>query len=124
MLRFLLDEHIYPDVATTVTTLRQEIDVVSMGAWQGGTYIGQDDASIIAAAYDEGLALVTFDQATIPPLLVDHGTRYVPHAGVIFASTRTLPANDIGGIARALVRVWDEFGDLDWTNRVVYLAST
>ena len=124
MLRFLLDEHISPHVVPAVTTLRQEVDVVIMGAWQGGTHIGQDDASIIAAAYEEGLALVTFDQATIPLLLVDRGARGVPHAGVIFASTRTIPANDIGGIAHALVRVWDEFGDLDWTNRVVYLAST
>lgn len=95
-----------------------------MGAWQGGTYIGQDDAAIIAAAYEEGLTLVSFDQATIPPLLVDRGARGVSHAGVIFASTRTIPANDVGGIARALVGVWDAFGDLDWTNRIVYLAST
>jgi hypothetical protein len=44
------------------------------------------------------------------------------HGGVIFVDQRTLAPNDSGGLIRALVRVWEELGALDWTDRVLFLT--
>ena len=122
MPRFLLDEHISPDVVAAMQSLRPHIDVVSMRQWEEGQYLGADDSIVLARAYEQKLTLVTYDQKTIPPLLVYWAQRDIPHAGVVFASTHTIPTSDIGAIARALAQVWQTQGDLDWVNRVVYLT--
>ncbi len=124
MLRFLLDEHLSPDLVAAVQTLQAEIVVISLPEWGKGRYVGADDRTILAAAYEQGLTLVTYDQKTIPPLLVAWGERATPHAGVVFGSIHTIPTSDIGSLAlaRALVRLWRRDADLDWTNQVAYLT--
>lgn len=124
MLQFLLDEHVSPRVAEAVQAIRPEIVVMSINAWEDGQYVGQDDSAILIRAYERGFTLVTYDQATIPPLLVSSGERGTSHAGVIFASSRSIPTSDIGSIARALVRMWDQQRELDWTNRIAYIVRS
>jgi hypothetical protein len=68
------------------------------------------------------MTLVTYDQATIPPLLQVWGEQGISHAGVILVNRRTIAPNDFGGLIRALTRLWDRAEGLDWTNRMVYLA--
>jgi hypothetical protein len=67
--------------------------------------------------------LVTFDQRTIVPLLRVWGQGGVAHGGVIFLSSPTFVATDVGGIARALVRLWDDAGAHDWTDSALYLQG-
>ena len=124
MLRFLLDEHLSPEIVSAVHAEHQEISVVSMNHWENGQYKGLDNGVVRAKTHEQGLTLVTYDLKTIPPLLVQWAQRGIPHAGVIFGSSHTISTSDIGAIARALIHVWLEYGDLDWTNRVTYLTRT
>ncbi len=121
MPQFLLDEHLSARIVSAVHLIRHDIAVVSLYDWEDGQYVGVADGLILAQAHEQGLTLVTYDMKTISPLLVRWGERGVPHAGVVFGDTRTIPTNDFGGIARALVRLWQEQGDLDWTNHIAYL---
>jgi hypothetical protein len=94
-----------------------------MNHWENGQYKGLDDDVVLAKAHEQGLTLVTYDLKTIPPLLVQWDQRRIPHAGVIFGSSHTIATNNIGALARALIHVWQEYGDLDRTNRVAYLTK-
>lgn len=122
MPRFLLDEHLPQGIVPAVQVLRREIVIVSIRHWEDGRFMGAADDLVLAKAREQGLTLVTYDLKTIPSLLVRWGERGVPHAGVVFGDEHTIQTRDIGGIARALVHIWEEQGDLDWTNRVAYLA--
>ena len=123
MLHLLLDEHLSDDVAVGVRAHTVDIAITSLQAWDGGIYLVAPDDAILRAAYAQGLTLVTFDHRTIVPLLADWGERGIPHGGVIFGHSRTVATNDIGRLVRALLALWRDQGDLDWTNRVVYLSS-
>jgi hypothetical protein len=123
VLRFLLDEHLSPETVNAVQAVHPEIRVASLNHWENGQYRGLDDGVILAKAHKQGLTLVTYDLKTIPPLLVQWVQRGIPHAGVIFGSSHTISTSDIGALARALIHVWQEYGDLDRTNRVAYLTK-
>lgn len=122
MLRLLLDEHLSPDIASAIQARHSDVVIDSLLHWQQGVFLSTDDSIILTTAHRHGLTLVTYDQKTILPLLVAWGEAGTLHAGVIFGSHRTLPTADIGGIARALVRLWREQAELDWSNRIVYLT--
>ncbi|MGI8967775.1 MAG: hypothetical protein ACR2GA_01555 [Chloroflexota bacterium] len=62
------------------------------------------------------MTLVTYDLRSIPPLLRAWSERSKATAGVIFVDRKSIPANDIGGLVAALIRVWDVRGAEDWTN--------
>ena len=97
---------------------------MSLHEWEDGRYVGGDDSTVLAKAYEHGLTLVTHDQTTIPPLLVYWGERGVSHAGVVFGSVHTILTSDIGAIARALVQIWHRYADRDWTNHIAYLTRS
>lgn len=122
MLRLLLDEHLSPVVAQQLTAVRPDIEIVSIYHWKGGRYEEADDDVLLRAAHEDGMTLVTYDQATIPPLLVTWGEEGTSHSGVILINRRTIAPNDFGGLIRALTRLWDRTQALDWTNRMVYLT--
>ncbi len=124
MLRLLLDEHLSPRVATQLTSHREGLQASSLHTWQAGLYLGASDARILQAASVEGLTLVTYDQRTIPPLLMEWGAQGLSHAGVIFVDTETIRPDNIGGLVRGLLRAFDELGEDDWTNRVFHLERT
>jgi hypothetical protein len=65
--------------------------------------------------------LVTYDQRTIPDLLERWALTGEVHAGVVFIDRRTLIQDDVGGLAKALIALWDTDEELDWRNRIVYL---
>jgi hypothetical protein len=44
------------------------------------------------------------------------------HTGVIFVDTLTFRPSDIGGLARALARLWSREKDADWLNRTYFLS--
>jgi|SRR4051794_15502870 hypothetical protein len=121
MLRLLLDEHLSPEIARQVRAKRSRLAIESVVTWENSLLAGAPDDLILRTACDRLWTLVTYDQATIVPLLKTWGEIGEPHGGVIFVDDRTIPSNDIGGLVRALVSVWDSEGDGDWRNAVLYL---
>jgi hypothetical protein len=121
MLRFLLDEHLDPAIAQGVRTCHAAVEIVALAQWDDGAHLGAPDDVLLRAAYAKGLTLVTFDQRTIVPLLRSWGQAGNSHGGVIFISSAAFIPNDVGGIVRALIRLWEQLGAGEWTNRAVYL---
>lgn len=123
MLSFLLDEHISPTVAEQVQLKRPEITIFALLNWQEARYLGLDDEVILKAATEAELTLVTYDQNTIPPVLVKWGEMQISHKGVIFVDYQSIPPSDFGKLVRALIKLWETQGVLDWTNRLIYLQK-
>jgi hypothetical protein len=122
VLRFLLDEHISQRVARQLTLTRPDIAIVSVHDWEGGAYLEALDDALLAAARQHGLTLVTYDQSTIPDLLKEWGEQGISHSGIIFVDDRTVARHDFGGLIRALCKVYDMLGSVDWTDRSIYLT--
>lgn len=119
MLRYLLDEHISPEVARGVSASRARIPIVSLAKWQGGGYLGVNDRVLLRAAAEHSFTLVTYDLRTIPPLLYEWGQAGISHGGVVFVDERSIAPNDIGGLVRALAGLWESEKTFDWQDRLV-----
>jgi hypothetical protein len=124
MLRFLLDEHISPDVCSIVRSRRSSIGIESIHEWRDGSLRGKDDDYVLRVAAESGYALVTYDLRTLPPLLREWAARGQRHQGVVFIDELTCRSQDAAGIATALIRVWDGMSDFDWTDRVAFVAKS
>ena len=121
MLKLLLDEHISPAVAKGLRVRKRSIVVYGMAEWKHGEFLGQDDSTILRQASQERLTLVTYDRRTVPPLLKTWAESGRSHGGVIFVDDRSISPADIGGLVRALLRLYKAAGRTDWTDRVGYL---
>jgi hypothetical protein len=98
------------------------IDTVALQNWQGGAYRDADDATILAAAYQDERVLLTFDLKTIPACLRAWAAAGNHHAGVILVSQKTFLPNDVGSLLRTLVHLAGVSPSQDWLDRVVYLG--
>lgn len=123
MLRLLLDEHIAPAVAAGLRRRNRTALAVPMRDWENGAFLGQDDATCLRAAHRQGLTLVTYDLRTIPPLLRRWAEEKRSHGGVIFVDEKTISADDVGGLVRALTSLLRESGAGNWQDRVVFLRQ-
>ena len=121
MLRLLLDEHISPAVASGLRRLRPSISICGLAEWEGGGFLGQDDAACLRRAAELRWTLVTYDRRTIPPLLKTWAEAGQDHGGVIFIDEKTIPPSGIGGQVRGLAALAREAASLDWTDRVIFL---
>ena len=121
MLKLLLDEHISPRVATGLHRRDRTLIVRSMAEWEGGNFLGQEDAACLREAAVQRLTLVTYDRRTIPPLLKIWAEEGRHHAGVIFVDEKTISPADIGGLVRALNMLANEARRWNWTDRVCFL---
>ena len=121
MLKFLLDEHISPDVATGLRRRKRAIEVRCMAEWEDGHFLGQEDSPCLREATTQGLTLVIYDRRTIPPLLKTWAEEERTHGGVVFVDEKTISPADIGGLVRALTGLARETGNWDWTSRVYFL---
>jgi hypothetical protein len=124
MLRYLLDEHISPRVATQISKQSMDIVIFSLQRWQDGAFLQMDDTPLLRAAVQEGLTLVTYDRRTIPTLLFDWGQAGIAHGGVIFIDERSIAQKDVGGLVRALIAFWSAYNHWDWHNRLGYLKAS
>jgi hypothetical protein len=89
--------------------------------WDGGGFLGQDDAACLRRAAALRWTLVTYDRRTIPPLLKTWAEAGQDHGGVIFIDEKAIPPSDIGGQVRALAALTREAGTWEWTDRIVFL---
>jgi hypothetical protein len=121
MLKLLLDEHISPDVAEGLRRRTRLLIVHCMAEWKNGEFLGQEDSSCLQQAGAQGFTLVTYDRRTIPPLLKTWAEEGRDHGGVIFVDDKTISPADIGGLIRALTRLFQKTAKWDWTNRVWFL---
>ena len=121
MLQLLLDEHISPDVADGLRRRSGSPRIYGMVEWEGGAFLGKEDATCLLEAAKQGLTLVTYDRRTIPPLLKLWAEEQRQHGGVIFVDEKTISPADIGGLVRGLVELAKETGKWDWTDRVYFL---
>ena len=122
MLSFLTDAHISPRVAEQVKVKRPEVVIYSLQEWRGGTLLKEDDV-ILAAAVQERLAFVTYDQRTIAPLVMQWAMDGRDHAGVIFIDDKSIAQQDVGGKVLALISLWELADSHDWTNALSYLKA-
>jgi hypothetical protein len=121
MLKLLLDEHIAPRVAAGLRRRGHAPAVCALAEWEGGSFLGQDDAACLRHAAALNWTLVTYDRRTIPPLLKSWAESGLTHGGVIFVDEKTIPPSDVGGLVHALGALAKQAGALDWTDRVGYL---
>src|SRR5262244_875318 len=121
MLKFLLDEHISPEVAERLRRHSRLLILFSLVEWESGKFLGQQDSDCLQQAAAQGLTLVTYDRRTIPPLLKIWAEEEREHGGVIFVDEKTLSPSDIGGLIRALSKLLRNSSAWDWTNRVCFL---
>jgi len=121
MLRLLLDEHISPAVASGLRRLRPSISICGLAEWEGGGFLGQDDAACLRRAAELRWTLVTYDRRTIPSLLKTWAEAGQHQGGVVFIDEKTIPPSGIGGQVRGLAALAREAASLDWTDRVIFL---
>ena len=121
MLSLLLDENISPEVAAQIHQKRPDIRIISIHMWQDGLFMAEPDELILTDAAALELTLVTYDQKTIMPVLVQWGYVGTDHAGVIFIDDLSIATHDFGSIIRSLIALWDASHQEDWTNIITYL---
>jgi hypothetical protein len=121
MLKLLLDENISHVVATQILLHRPDIRIESIHSWRNGALLQADDTSIVAAAVEDGMTLVTYDQSTIQPLLKRWVAPGRDHAGVVYVSSRSIRQGDIGRMTESLIHLWDRLAAEDLTNQTLFL---
>ena len=122
VLKLLLDEHVPPLLAGELARHRPGTAVIALQDFAGRAFLGAYDEKILLAGAEGGWTLLTYDQKTIPPLLMAWGEQGKAHGGIIFVDRKTLEPAAVGGLLRALLKVWETLGEIDWTDRVVYLS--
>jgi hypothetical protein len=122
MLKLLLDEYISPNVADGLRRRNRALVVRWMAEWEDGGFLGKEDSACLHGAAEQGLTLVAYDRRTIPPLLKVWAEEGRQHGGVVFVDERTISPADIGGLVKALTRLFKETGRWNWTDRVCYLG--
>ena len=121
MLKFLLDEQISPKVAEAFRRRDQSVPIVSLAEWEGGSFLGASDQTVLEAATALKRVLVTCDRKTIPPLLKRLAEAGQDHGGSIFVEEKTIPSSDFGGLVQGLFELARTAARWDWKNRVSFL---
>jgi hypothetical protein len=119
--KLLLDEHVWPPLASRLAEALPGAQIESLHYWMGGRFLQQPDERILLAASQAGMTLLTFDLATIPSLLAEMRALGESHGGVSFVSTKSFSQKDHGGLMRAILTCWPEWSAGPWTNRVEFL---
>ena len=107
MLRLLLDEHLSPRIVQQFRGRWPHAQIDSVLNWEDGRLSGAPDDLLLTEAHAHGWTLVTYDQATIVPLLKNWAEQGIPHSGVVLVDDRTIASNDFGGLLRVFrVFLW------------------
>ena len=68
--------------------------------------------------------MVTYDQKTIPPILIELAANGGHHSGVVFVDHNSIPSDNIGGLVQSLVAFYDRYEALEWADLVMFLSPT
>jgi hypothetical protein len=122
--RLLADENTSHRLVTACRRLVAGFSIVHIATWEGGSWLGLDDVTLLSACAEHELVLVAFDRATLPwhagQLLRGGGE----HGGVVLFR-RSVRSTDYGHQARLLTGFWTAEGEpWDWRNRIVYLPKS
>ena len=122
--RLLADENTSHALVSACRRRVQEFPVVHIATWQDGLWLGLDDASLLIACAEAGLALVAFDRATLP-WHAGQVLRAGDNHGGLVLFRRTVRTTDYGYQARLLTDFWLQEGFAwAWLNRIVYLPKS
>jgi hypothetical protein len=121
--RLLGDENTSHKLVSACRQRVPEFPIVHIATWQGGSWLGLDDAALLISCAEAGLVLVAFDRATLPW----HAGQVVrageSHGGLVLFR-RTVRSTDYGHQARLLTGFWADEGHMwEWLNRIVYLPK-
>jgi hypothetical protein len=121
--RLLADENTSHRFVSACRRLIPDCPVVHIARWEGGSWLGLDDAALLMACAEADLVLVAFDRATLPW----HAGQVVragnDHGGLILFR-RAVRSTHYGEHARLVTAFWFSEGVAwDWTNRIVYLPK-
>ena len=123
MLAFITDENISHAVAEQLILKRPEIEIHSVLTWEGGRLRNRPDAEILQVANDREWTFVTYDQKTVPPILVEIAMSGRHHGGVVFVDRKSISASDIGSLIAGLISLFDLTCGWEWKDRIVHLNS-
>lgn len=126
--RLLADENTSHHLVSACRRSVDEFPIVHIATWQGGSWLGLDDAALLISCAEAKLVVVAFDRATLPwhagqVLRVGEN-----HGGLVLLRRSVRSTNcstNYGEQARLLTRFWiDDDQKWDWVNRIVYLPRT
>jgi hypothetical protein len=123
-LRLLADENTSHRFVSACRRLIQAFPIMHIARWQGGSWLGLDDAALLIACAEAGLVLVAFDRATLPWHAGQVLRAGENHGGLILfrRSVRTI---NYGQQARLLTEFWTVEGHAwEWRDRIVYLPTS
>jgi predicted nuclease of predicted toxin-antitoxin system len=119
-LKYLLDENISPVVAQQIRQKQTDLPVESLHEWQDGNLMGRPDSSVLRAAHEAGMVVVTFDTQILSELYFwFDGAR--PFGGLLFVDNKTIASNDFGALTTSLIAFWNIHQEEDCANRLAYL---
>jgi hypothetical protein len=121
--RLLADENTSHRFVSACRRLVPDCPLVHIARWEGGSWLGLDDAALLMGCAEAGLVLVAFDRATLPW----HSGQVVrggnDHGGLILFR-RGVRSTNYGEQARLVTAFWFSGAQTwDWTNRIVYLPK-
>jgi hypothetical protein len=119
--KLLLDGHIKKAAGPVLQRRSSGLDVIHIANWRGGLFRTADDEDILVACAEENRVFVTYDLRTIPGLLRRWALEERSHAGVIFGDRASVPPNDPGAVASALLSLFRDLREANMTNVVRFL---
>ncbi len=122
--RLIADENTSHRFVSACRRRVKEFPLVHIATWQGGLWLGLDDASLLIACAEAGLVLIAFDRATLP-WHAGQVLRAGDNHGGLVLFRRAVRTTDDGYQARLLTDFWvQENSAWDWLNRIVYLPKS
>jgi hypothetical protein len=122
--RLLADENTSRRFVSGCRRLIRGFPLIHIARWQGGSWLGLDDAALLIACAEAGLVLVAFDRATLPwhaGQVIRAGEN---HGGLILFR-RSVRTTNYGQQARLLTQFWaDEGHAWESLDRIVYLPKS
>ena len=122
--RLLADENTSHRLVSACRRLVPGFPIVYIATWQGGSWLGLDDAALLISCGEARLVLVAFDRAKLhwhEGQVLREGE---DHGGLVLFR-RSVRSTDYGSQARLLTGFWtDEGRKWEWLNRIVYLPKT
>lgn len=115
-IKFLLDEHLSPDVVAAVKRQQPDVDILRVGM-ASAPPLGTKDPEILVFCEADRRVLVTDNRESMPGHIRDHFTAGRHHWG-IFEIRRSL---SIGQMAEQLLTFWGASDAEEWVDKTEFL---